>query len=842
MRLPLAARFAARELRAGVRGFRIFLACLALGVAAIAAAGSTAEAFRRGLASEARDILGGDLAVSANRVFTPAERAAFEAGGRTTYAVRAQAMAEAPSGERRLVELRGVDANYPLAGKVGVTDAAGRPVPLATALAYHGAVPGAAVESTLLDRLGVKLGQTVLIGNQPMVAAAILTDEPDRMSRGFQLGPRVLTSVRAVQQGGFLQPGGLFGWTVRIAIADGADPRAARTALADALPNGGLRVRDRYDAAPGARMLIDRLEYFLDFIGLASLVAGGLGVSGAVIAYLEQKKSSIAVLKALGAEGALIRDIYLVQIAALAALGLIIGVAVGAAIPFLLAALAADTLPVPALFALYPVPLLRAAAFGALSAGAFCLAPLGRARATPPASLFRQDLSGRINLGLELIGAIACAAGLSALAILSAPSAGMAASMIGGVAVAFVLLWLLGLGGTVAAGRVRRFAKGPARLGLANLAGPHSAARGAAPAVGLGVALLAAVVLIQSSLLNQVREVAPRTAPALVFTEIPGDRGQAFDAEVAASMGPLTPDTYLRMPMFSGRIIALNGRPMARDRIDPSERWAFDNDIQMTVAAAQPDGAEITGGRWWPADYRGSPLVALSDRLADAGRLKLGDKVTVRVLGREIEASVAVLRHVEVGGFGPAFQVTLDPHALDGASLRQIAIAKTSKAGEARVLRRLGGSFPSVNIISVREQLEQATALFDRLALAVRSAAAVAVLAGVLVLAGAIAAGARTRAREAALLRVLGAGRGQVLTAYAIEYGAVGLIAGAAGVGLGITAAWPIVVNVFKAKWSVDWTGVAALVGGAVLLAGLGGVLAALQALSKRPAPVLRAE
>ena len=216
--------------------------------------------------------------------------------------------------------------------------------------------------------------------------------------------------------------------------------------------------------------------------------------------------------------------------------------------------------------------------------------------------------------------------------------------------------------------------------------------------------------------------------------------------------------------------------------------------------------------------------------------------MTLAVLGRRIDARIAVIRHVDIGGFGPGFQVILDARALDGAQLRQVAIAKTDKAGEARALRRLGHSFPGVDVISVSEQLEQAATLFDRLALAVRAAAGVAALAGVLVLAGAIAAGARARSREAALLKVLGAARGQVLAVYAIEYGAVGLIAGAAGTGLGVLAAWPVVVKVFQAHWSIDWTGISALVGGSVLLAGFGGALAALQALSRRPAPVLRAD
>jgi putative ABC transport system permease protein len=842
---PLSFRFAAREMRAGVRGFRIFLACLALGVAAIAAASSTAEAFRRGLSSEARTILGGDVAVSAERRFTDREAAAIRAEGPATFAAATRAMAQAPSGARRLVELRGVDDLYPLAGTVDARGPDGKQMALKTVFAGQGGLPGAAVEDALLARLGLRLGQAFKIGNESVVAMAVLAAEPDRMSRGFALGPRVLTAMATVQKGGFLDGGTLFASTARIALpATGAhaDPKAVRQHMQAAFPKAGLRLRDRYDAAPGIRRLIDRLEYFLGFIGLASLVAGGLGVSGAVTAYLEVKKPSIAVLKALGADGGLIRNLYLIQIAILAALGIAIGVALGAACPFLLAWLAADKLPVPALFAVYPEPLLRAAAFGALSAGAFGLAPLARARSTPPAALFRHDLAGRMTLGVELLGAVLCAVGLAAVAILTAPSRPMAAIMIAGVTAAFAVLWALGRGGAFLAGKARRLATGPARLGLANLAGPGSAARTAAPAVGLGVALLASVVLIQSSLLSQVREVAPKTAPALVFTEIPPDRAAAFDSEVAAGMGPLTPDTYLRMPMFSGRITALNGRPMVRDRIAPSQRWIFDNDIQMSVAGAAPKDVAVSQGAWWPADYSGPPLAAIGEDMAAAGNIRLGQALTVTALGTDIQAKVAAIRKVDIGGFGPGFQVILDSDALKGAALRQVAIAKTDKAGEERVLRRLGSSFPEVNVISVREQLEAATGLFDRLALAVRAAAGVAGLAGVLVLAGAIAAGARARAREAALLKVLGAARGQVLGAYAIEYGAVGLIAGTAGVALGVAAAWPVVVKVFEARWSMDWAGVFALVGGAVLLAGAGGTLAALHALAKRPYPVLRAD
>jgi putative ABC transport system permease protein len=837
---PLSLRFAARELRGGVRGFRIFLACLALGVAAIAAAGSTAEAFRQGLATEAREILGGDLSVSVRqRRFDPQERAVFAHAGRVNYAVGVNAMAEAPGGLRHVVELRGISGDYPLAGKVELSGGGS----VDQALAPQGDAAGAVVEQSLLDRLGLKLGDRFLIGNVPVVAHAVLISEPDRLGRGFPLGPRVLTRMSVIEGGGFLGVGVPYGETARLALPPGGDPGRTAHMLRRTLKGHHLRLRERNDAAPGIRKLIDQLEYFLGFIGLASLVAGGLGVSGAVSAYLEARKPSIAVLKALGAEGALVRNVYLIQIGLLATLGVAIGLAIGAAAPLVLGQMVHDKLPIPALFAVYPVPLVKAGLFGLLSAAAFSLAPLARARTTPPAALLRHNLSGRLGFGVEIVGAGLAGVALAALAVTTAPTPLAAGIMIAGVAASFLLLWGLGLAAAFAAGRLRGLFRGSLRIGLANLAGPRSAAKTAAPAIGLGIALLAAVVLIQSSLLAQVADVAPRTAPSLVFLGVPGDQAPAFDAIVAKALGkPLTPAVYQRWPYATGRIVKLKGQALERGKIPEAQRWAFDNDISMSAIGAEPPHAGVVVGHWWAADYAGPPLIALDAEAARAGGLRVGDQVTLSILGREIDARIAALRKVEFGSFGPSFAIVVTPQALAGAGLNDVAIAKTTPAQEAEITRALGQGFPQVDVISVREQLAAATDMFNRLALAVRGAAAVAALAGLLVLAGAIAAGARARAKEAATLKVLGASRGQILAAYLVEYGFVGVIAGVAGTALGYAAAWPVVVKVFQAQWSVDWTGVAALVGGAAALAGLGGVLAALQALSKRPAPVLRAE
>ena len=834
---PLWLRFAGRELRSGVKGFRIFLACLALGVAAIAAAGSTAEAFRQGLSSQAREILGGDLAVSVGqRRLSPQERADLARLGRVSYAVASPAMAEAVSGERRLVELRGVDAVYPLAGRVAISGAPS----LSQALDLKGGVWGVVAEQVLLDRLHLKVGDTLSVGNVPVRINAVLLEEPDRLSRGFALAPRVLTRLDALAAGGFLTPGLPFGETARVALHAPQDLVRIKLDL-DRRMGAGHRLRDRNDAAPGVSRMIDQLEYFLGFIGLASLVAGGLGVFGAVSAYVDGRKPVIATLKALGAESGLIRDIYLAQIGLLALAGVAIGLVVGAAAPLVLGAAIADTLPIPALFAVYPWPLVKAGAFGLLSAAAFSLAPLARARTTPPASLYRSDLSGRLSFGPEMIGALICALGLGGLAIWTAPTPFAAALMIAGVAVAFVLLWAAGWGGAILAGRMRGAARGAFRIALANLAGPRSAARTAAPAIGLGFALLAAVVLIQSSLLRQISVVAPQTAPALVFTGIAADRAAAFDAALVQAIGhTMGPDLYLRAPYLTGRITAVRGQPVNKDKLGREGRWAYDNDIGLSALGPQPPNPGIVAGRWWAADYAGPPLIAMGQDPARAANIRIGDTITVNLLGRDVTATVAVIRRVDFGAFGASFPLVLTPGAIAGANPRQVAIAKASRAEEQRVVRALGQDFAEVNVISVRDQLEAATALFDRVALAVRGAAAVALLAALLVLGGAIAARAQERTREAAILKVLGASRLQVLSAYVIEYGLVGLIAGAAGVALGYAAAWPVVVRVFETDWSVDWNGVATLLAAASGIAAIGGLLAAFQALSKRPAPALR--
>jgi len=831
--------FAGRELRSGVRGFRIFLACLALGVAALAAAGSTAQAFREGLAAQSRSILGGDLSVSVEgRTFTSTERAAIEALGRTSDTLRVRAMAGGATATRRLAEVRGVDAAYPLAGTVVLRGATN----LSKALTMNDGPPGAALDPDLMTRLGLHVGDAFRLGDTAFRVRAILVTEPDRLGRGFSLGPSILVSRSALVRSGLMQDDALYGETLRLALPSSVDPVLAAKQLMGRFPSAGLRVRGRNDAAAGLGRLIDQLEFFLGLIGLAALLAGGLGVWSAVSAYLAARRSTIAVLKALGADGALVRNTFLLQIGALALVGVALGLAVGAASPFLLGWIAKDRLPVPVLFSLYPLPLIKAGVFGVLAAAAFSLAPLGRARATPPSALLRRELGTRMAFGPEVLGACAAALGLGVLTVATAPSILVAVVALAGLGIAFGALFALGQGAVRAAAWARQFTGGVVRIGLANLSGPGSAARTAAPSIGFGIALLTAVVLIQSSLLREVKDVAPSQAPSLIMTQIPPEDASKVDADVSASIGPLTPERYRRYPFATGRIIALKGRPIDRAKIAPGVRWAFDADLTLSDLGPAPPDASLVAGAWWPKDYVGPPLIALDEDIARGAGLHVGDELTVSLLGRDLVVKIACLRKLDWSRFGANFPLILDAAALQGANLREIALVKADAPATTVIMAQVGRDFPGVNMISVREQLDAAAKIFDQLSWAVRGAAGVAALAGLLVLVGAVAATAQARAREAAVLKVLGATRLQLLATYGVEYGVVGLLAGGAGVLLGSAAAFPVTTLVFKASFAVDWGGVFALLLAAALMAMIVGGSGAYISLSRRPAPVLRSE
>jgi putative ABC transport system permease protein len=842
--LRFAFLFAWRELRGGLRGFGVFIACIALGVMAIAGVGSVAASLNDGVAGAGRTILGGDIAFALiQREASAPERAFLDAHGTVSVAATLRAMARTADGRSSLVELKAVDANYPLFGTV-TTDPA---LPLAKLFAPDGGVFGAAVDPTLLTRLDLKTGNRITIGNATLELRAALTAEPDKLSGGLGLGPRVLVSEAALRATGLLQPGSLVRWQYRLRLPAAEASDSAVTSLQKqaeaAFPEAGWEVRSRSKASPQLERSVERFTQFLTLVGLTTLLVGGVGVANAVASHLARKRDVIGTLKTLGATGGGIFAIYLAEVILVALVATILGAALGAALPFVIAAAFGKIIPLPVAPALFPGVLLLSIVYGLLTALAFALWPLGRAHDISVSMLFRDQIAAERSWPRlrYVLASAAIVAVLSLLAIFSTYDRRVAIYFIIAAAIVFLLLRLVAMLTMWIARRVPRQRSTVLRLAIANIHRAGALTPSVMLSLGLGLALLVTVVEIDGNLHREFAASLPEHAPSFFFIDIPAadsDRFNGFMRQTAPGA------TIERVPMLRGRIVAANGIGADDLKAAPGSRWVLRGDRGITYANAVPAGSRIVSGQWWSADYAGEPLVSLESRTAHDLDLKIGDTITVNVLGRNVTARIANLRAVDWENLGINFVMVFSPGTFNGAPHSDIATLTFADGGttaeETAVIKALADAFPTVTAVRVKDALDAIDSLVSKLVLALRGASSITLIAAALVLGGALAAGQRYRVYDAVVLKTLGATRAQLTAAYAIEYLLIGLATVVFGVAAGSLAADLVVTRVmdFPFVWVAGEalaTATAALFVTVVL--GLAGTFSAL---GRKPAEVLR--
>ncbi len=841
--MPLALRLALRELRGGLRGFYVFLACIALGVAAIAGVNSVSRALTQGIAAEGRAILGGDIAFRlVHREASEAERAFLASAGKVGSLATMRAMARRTDGaEQTLVELKAVDDAYPHAGAIVLQEGTS----IADALAGGDGVYGALAVPELLDRLQLTVGDRIALGAIELEIRDIIRTEPDRLSDGIGFGPRLLVSLDTLRATGLVRRGSLIKWTYRLALGDPGEAaiEAVSATAAAEFPQAGWRIRTRANASPGLARNIERFAQFLTLVGLTALVVGGVGVANAVSSYLDLKRPAIATFKCLGASGRLILQVYLAQILILASLGIAVGLAIGAALPFIAKSLLAELLPISAAADFYPAQLALAALYGLLVAVAFSLTPLGRARDLPATSLFADRATPlsvhagwfyRIAQATALTGLAALAAGLSA-------DKRIAFTYIGATIVTFVVLRAVAAAISHAARRTGQVRRTTLRLAIRNIHRPGALTTSVVLSLGLGLTLLVALALIDENLRRQLTGSIAEQAPDFFFVDIQNAERDIFAAEVAR----ITPDgAFQTVPMLRGRIAAIDGVPAAQ--INPREdaHWALHGDRGLTYSATVPENSRLVSGAWWPADYDGEPLVSFEADIADAFSLEIDDTVTVNVLGRAITARLANTRELEWESLAINFVMVFSPNTFAGAPHAHLATLRlpdgANEATERLVLAALTSRFPAVTSVRVKDALNAVNALIGDLAFAVRIAASLALLVSMLVLGGALAAGHRQRRQDAVILKTLGATRSRLLAAFVLEYGILGIATAIFAALAGTGAAWYVVSQVM----TLQFTAMPSIAAGAALIAlavtlGLG-LAGTWRILSVKAAPLLR--
>jgi putative ABC transport system permease protein len=837
-------RFALREMRGGLRGFAVFISCIALGVAAIAGVGSFSRSLGDGLAREGRVILGGEVAFSlSQREASVPERAFLERQGQVSAAATMRAMARSAAGENALVEIKAVDAAYPLFGTVGLEPAGN----LADALAQRDGAYGAAADPALLARLNLERGARITVGGATIELRAILAAEPDKLAGGIGFGPRLMMSEAALRATGLLQPGSLVRWHYRLKLpgAD-ANDRAAQavvTASERQLPDAGWEVRTRANASPALGRNIERFTQYLTLVGLTALLVGGVGVANAVKHYLDRRRDTIATLKSLGATGGRVFAIYLAEVMLLATIGTVIGLIVGAMLPFAIAYAFGNVLPLPIEPALHAAELSFAVIYGFLTALAFALWPLGRAHDVPVSALYRDAVAPERRIPRKRYVALTAltVVTLAALAVILAYDRKIAAIFIVAAAAVFVTLRLVAMLIMWTARRIPRPRYALLRLVLANIHRPGALTPSVVLSLGLGLALLVTLLEIDGNLRNQFVAALPDKAPSVFFVDIQDADAARFDAFAKQA----APDArYERVPMLRGRIVSANGVRAEDLKAAPSAAWVLQSDRGITYAADVPGGSRVVAGEWWKPDYQGPPLVSFENKIADGLGLKIGDPVVVNVLGRNITATLANLRAVEWQSLGINFVLVFSPGSFRGAPHTHIATLAmpggTTVAQEVALLKETAAAFPTVTAVRVREALDAVTKVVLDLTLAIRGASAITLIAAVLVLAGALATGHRHRVYDAVVLKMLGATRWRLLAAYALEYLLIGLATAIVGVAAGSVAASLVMTEVMNLSFTfLPVPALAATICAAALTIAFG-LIGTFSALGQKPAPVLR--
>ncbi|GGD90260.1 glycosyl transferase family 1 [Tsuneonella deserti] len=834
MSWAMAWRIARRDLSARFRGLRLLLVCLFLGTGALAAIGTLTGTIERQLADRGREFLGADLQVSLwQRAPTAEELAALRALGRVSGGTRMQAMASTASAAAP-VELKAVDGRWPLYGRATLQD--GRTV---------GAPPAgqAWVAQGAADRLGLRVGDSFVLGTKRLEVGGLIGNEPDRLGEGFQLGPTVIVRAGVPESAGLTAPGAMYRSKTNLALANGTDPQAAEAALKKRFPAAGFEIRTRDNGAPGVDRFVGRMGEFLTLVGLAALVIAGIGIGGGVSSYLDARRQGIATLKVLGATSSDIARIYALEIGAAALVGSLAGIGAGVAITPLLARALSGLLPVGDGIVFAPGALLTALAYGLLVALVFAAPPLLRARRFPAMALMRERVS---PLGADRTALVPVVLGLAAIAALALSTAKqplLTAGFLGGAALALALLAALGFGIRRLASRLPRPRDPLWRAALANLHRPGAATGTLVTALGFGLSAFVLLAAVQTSIDGTIAKRVPAQAPDYFVLDLPKDGVRPFTALVERA----APGSQVRaVPALRGAILAYGPRDRMTRVADlgddlPDGAWALRGERGLTYADAVPPGNTLTAGQWWPKNYTGEPLVSVDEDLAKAIGLEVGDYLTIGVLGVERQARVASLRRIDWQTMGFNYVLVFSPNTLAGAPHNMAAtIELPDGAAKGELLRKLVEAFPSSSVIETGPVLVQARDLLDQVGLATLAAASVAVLAGLAVLLGAIAAARAQRIYDTVILRVLGASRRQVMVLALVEYGALAAVLALVALALGLAAAWGVVTQLFDFEWLPAWDAVLAVLGGGLALVVGFALAGALPLLRAKPAQALR--
>ena len=837
-----------RDLRSAPGKFGFVVLSVAVGVAALVGVRGFSESFRRTLSTEARSLMAGDLSARLFHQPTAEEKdriaaIAQPAGIRTTWVTETVSMASVPPDPvPLLVSLKAVDpAEYPYYGVAELEPS----MSLKQALDGYSAV----VAEEFLIRLNARVGQTLRLGGRSFRITAVLKQEPDRLSAGAGLGPRVMISQEALERTGLLAPGSRASQKLLMKLPPQADPVALRRQVETALPDA--QVMDYREGNPGLNRGLDNATAVLSLICLVAMVLGAIGVAMAMHAHLEQRMDMLAILKAVGANSGDLLRIFLLQTLGLGLAGGLVGVAAGLGVMTALPAVIGKLLLVHSTLEFPWRSIAAGMGTGLLTTLLFCLPPLLDVRNVRPVLVLRRlveqgpdGIGGwfarwwarRLQLGISAI--VIAALGGIAWALSDSATVG------GWFALIFTIALVVLLALAAVALRTLRFLLNRVRLrlpsflrhGLANLYRPGNQSAAVLAALGTGVMLILTVYLMQSLLLRDLRETASPKLPNVFLIDVTTEEVAGVKEFFAHQPG--VSQALDLIPVVTGRFVSLNGHTLDQLKEQHFPRRMLEN-AELSWADAPPAGDKITQGKWW-TDCRAAEL-AVGEGTAQRLHLGLGSTVEMDVGGTARALKVAAIYRADGQHMGARVAFVLPSGLLKDQPATWYGGAHVDPKQVAAMERALFAVYPMVTVINLADVLERIESVVDQITFVVRFLAGFSIFAGLMILASSIASTRFRRIREAVVLKTLGATRMRIVRTFSVEFSVLGLLAGSVGV-IFANVLTRVLLRKLEVGFQIEWRATLIALVGTAALATVTGWIASYRILGLRPLQVLREE
>ena len=833
-----------REIRSSWRRLLFFFLCIAIGVGSIVALRSLIQNLSQAVGGDARELLTADLIINSTSDFSPNDVSKIEAIVGASKIIEARNEAIETSAMARpvdvanqtfgFVELKGIEPPFPLVGKF--TLSGGELFDFK--LLENG---GAVIAPVLLEKLNVKIGDKIRIGEIDFEIRATFDEEPGG-TNGFRLGSRVFIEKKAFEEAGIMRTGGRIRRRILYRTSD--NPTELVKALRESLKGTTLSVQSYRETQENLNEQFERTENYLSLTGLLILVLGGVGVWNVARVFVEQKRKSIAVLKCLGASGTRIITVYLLQILTLGLIGSLFGVILAQLFLWYAAWQFADALPAAMSYAVHFSTAWQGVLLGILISLLFSALPLLQVRTIKPNLLLRDEAGEkmrRLDATKLIFGAVSLA-GLLGLAAWQAGSIKVGAIFLVGLGVTSFFLYLAAIILTRLLRRIKNFGSFSVAQAVNSLYRPGNQTRVILLAVGLGAFVVLAVQSLQANLVREFDFTRNQKLPSLFFIDIQKSQIDELKRIVEQRSG----EAVQVVPTIRARISLVNGEPFDfQQREVRQQQGQIGREFAITYRSNLDENETVIAGEWWKEiENQTEAEVSVEEDMSQRLNVAVGDWLTFDISGRKINARVTSIRKLDLRNTRTAFVFVFRPGTLEKAPQTFVAtvLKKLPETERARLQRNIIDQFPNVQIFDVADIVAAVQKLVNNFVLAISFVGSFVILSGMLILIGSIALTKSQRVYENAVLKTLGAKRWTLTTILFAEYGLLGVLAGIIGASFATLLSFVASKYVFIIEWEFD---VLLTLLGVLITAGLVmlvGAAASFDVLFRKPLAILRSQ